>query len=118
MARPEKKNKDKKEKAVKTKRVRRKNNWVLYISLVALVIYIAVTIVDQNVRIIKAKEELNSLDNEITLQNIRIDELKQVADAAEKDDLDSISDYIEKIARGYLDYVKSDEVVFVNIAGN
>lgn len=118
MTRSGKQREEKKEKAVKTKRVRQKNNWVLYISLVALVIYIAVTIVDQNMRIIKAREELNSLDNEITLQHIKLDELKEVADAAEKNDLDSISEYIEKIAREILDYVKSDEVVFVNIAGN
>ncbi len=108
----------KKEKAVKTKRIKRKTNWILCIAVVAFIIYVAVTIVDQNVKIRKAKEELSDLDNRIKIQNIKLDEMKSVADAAEKNDLDSFSDYIEKIARENLDYVKSGEVVFINIAGN
>lgn len=107
-----------KQKAIKTKKIRRKTNWLLYIAVVAFVIYIAITIVDQNVKIRKAKEELSELDDRITIQNIKLDEMKNVADAAEKNDLDSFSDYIEKIARENLDYVKSGEVVFINIAGN
>ena len=105
-------------KAVKVKRFRKKTNWILYIAIVAFVIYIAVVIVDQNVKIKKGREELSKLDNEITLQTIKLDELKTAADAAEQEDFDSVSDYIERIARENLDYVKSGEVVFINIAGN
>ena len=105
-------------KAVKTKRVKAKTNWILCIAVIALVIYVAVRIVDQNVRIQKAKEELSELDNYKTLQDIRMEELKHFADAAENNDLDLLSDYIEKIARENLDYVKSGEVEFINIAGN
>ncbi len=47
-----------------------------------------------------------------------MEELKHFADAAENNDLDLLSDYIEKIARENLDYVKSGEVEFINIAGN
>ena len=105
-------------KAVKTKRVKAKTNWILCIAVIALVIYVAVRIVDQNVRIQKAKEELSELDNYKTLQDIRMEELKHFADAAENNDLDLLSDYIEKIARENLDYVKSGEVVYINIAGD
>ena len=110
--------KDKANKAVKTKRVKGKTNWILCIAVIALVIYVAVRIVDQNVRIQKAKEELSELDNYKTLQDIRMEELKHFADAAENNDLDLLSDYIEKIARENLDYVKSGEVEFINISGN
>ncbi len=108
----------KKRKAVRTKKARKKLNWVLYVAVVAFVLYIAVTIVDQNVKIRNAKEKLSELDNKISIQDIKLDELKNVADAAEKDDFDSFSDYIEKIAREEMDYVKSGEVVYINIAGD
>ena len=112
-------------KAVKTKRVKAKTNWILCIAVIALVIYVAVRIVDQNVRIQKAKEELSELDNYKTLQDIRMEELKHFADAAENNDLDLLSDYIEKIARENLKiflictkfYTKSDNLfsdVFIN----
>ena len=107
-----------KKKAKKTRNVRKGSNWILYIAVVAFVLYIAVTIVDQNVKIRNAKDELAELDDKISLQKIKIDELKTVADAVEKNDLDSYSDYIEKIAREDLGYVKSGEVVYINIAGD
>ncbi len=103
---------------VKAKKVRKKTNWILCIAVVAVVLYVTVTIVDQNVKIKKGRDELSRLDNEITLETIKVEELKTVADAAEKNDFDSFSDYIERIARENLDYVKSGEVVFINIAGN
>ena len=37
---------------------------------------------------------------------------------AEKEDYDSVADYIERVAREEMDYVKSGEVVYINIAGN
>ena len=80
---------DKKEKPVKTKSVHRKSNWILYIAVVALVLYIAVTIVDQNVKIREARQELSELNQQINLKIIELDEKKKVADAAEKNDFDS-----------------------------
>ncbi|HCA54814.1 MAG TPA: hypothetical protein DEO95_04930 [Ruminococcaceae bacterium] len=104
--------------AVKTQKSKRKTHWILYIAVVALVIYVAVTIVEQNVKIQNAKETLSHLDNKISIQKIELSELKSVADSAEKKDYDSVADYIEKIAREEMDYVKSGEVVYINIAGN
>ena len=108
---------DKKEKPVKTKSVHRKSNWILYIAVVALVLYIAVTIVDQNVKIREARQELSELNQQINLKIIELDEKKKVADAAEKNDFDSFSEYIERIAR-QRDYVKPGEKVYINIAGD
>ncbi len=110
--------KDKAVSAVKTMTVKRKTHWVLYIAVVALIIYVAITIVEQNVKIQNAKETLSLLDNKISIQKIELSELKSVADSAEKKDYDSVADYIEKVAREEMDYVKSGEVVYINIAGN
>ncbi len=109
---------EKSPKTAKIRKPRKKLNWLLYIAVVAFVIYIAVTIVDQNVRIKNAKQELADLDDTISLQSIKIEELKGVADAVEKNDLDSYADYIERIAREDLGYVKNGEVVYINIAGD
>ncbi len=104
-------------KAEKPRRVRKKMNWILYIAVVALVIYIAVIIVDQNVKIQNAKEELSELDKSISLREIKLAELKDVANYAQEDNYDAFAAYIERKARE-LDYVKSGEIVYINIAGD
>ena len=102
----------------KSKKPRKRRNWILYIAVIAFSLYIVVTIVDQQIQISNAKAELEELNNEIAIQEIKNEELKQVAEAVESDDLDMFADYIEKVAREDLDYVKSGEVVFINIAGD
>lgn len=104
--------------AAQTKKSGRKINWILYIAVVAFVLYIAVLIVDQNVKIQNKRETLSEKNNTRVLKEIENQELKQVAVAADEKDLDSVSDYIERIAREELDYVKNGERVFVNIAGD
>ena len=97
---------------------KKRRNWVLIIALIAFSLYVVVTIVDQQIRINNAKIELEELNKTISLQNIKNEELKRVADAVDSDDLGSFSDYIERVAREDLDYVKNGEVVFINIAGD
>lgn len=101
-----------------SKKSRKKQNWILYIAVIAFSLYIVITIVNQQIQINNAKAELEELNNKISIQEIKNEELKQVADAVDNDDLDSFADYIEKIAREELDYVKSGEVVYINIAGD
>lgn len=101
-----------------SKKSRKKCNWILYVAVIAFSLYIVVTIVDQQIQINNAKTELEELNNKISIQKIKNEELKQVADAVDSDDMDSFSDYIEKVAREDLDYVKNGEVVFINIAGD
>ena len=105
-------------KTVKAKKTIKKTSILIYIFVVALVIYVAILIVDQNVKIRNAKETLSELKTKISIQNIELSELKSVADSVEKKDYDSVADYIEKIARENMHYVKSGEVVYINIAGN
>ncbi len=101
-----------------SKRTRKRRNWILYIAVIAFSLYIVVTIIDQQIQITAAKAELEELNDKISIQEIKNEELKKVADAVDKDDLDSFSDYIEKVAREDLDYVKNGEIVFINIAGD
>lgn len=110
--------KDKSNKPVKTKKSGKKVFWLIYVAAVAVVLYIAVYVVDQHQKIQVSKDQLSELNNSISLQKIRLNELKSVADAAEKNDYDSFAGYIERIAREQMDYVKSGEVVYINIAGD
>lgn len=101
-----------------TKKTKKRRNWILIFALICFSLYVAVTIVDQQIKINNARTELSELNNTISIQKIKNTELKKVADAVDNDDLSSFSDYIERVAREDLDYVKNGEVVFVNIAGD
>ncbi|MBQ9460814.1 MAG: septum formation initiator family protein [Clostridia bacterium] len=109
---------DKTKKPVRTKKSGSKVFWIIYVAIVAVVLYIAVYVVEQHQKIQISKDQLSELNNSISLQKIKLNELKNVADAAEKNDYDSFADYIERIAREQMDYVKSGEVVYINIAGD
>lgn len=103
--------------AASGKITKKRTNWILWIAAMALVIYVIVTIADQNIRINNARAELAGLNEKISLQEIKIDELKEVADAVENDNFDKFNDYIEKKAR-LNGFVKEDEVVYITIAGD
>lgn len=110
--------KKKAKKSKLSKKTKKRQNWILYIAVIAFSLYIVVTIVDQQIQISNAKAELEELNNTISIQKIKNEELKQVADAVDSDDLDLFADYIEKVARVEFDYVKPGESVYVNIAGD
>ncbi len=105
-------------KAVPTKKRKKRRNWVLTIAVIGFSLYIAVTIVEQQIKINKARAQLSELNDTISIQKINNEELKNVADAVDSEDLSSFSDYIERMARENLDYVKNGEVVYINIAGD
>ena len=111
--------KSKKKETAPEKKVhkKKKTNWILSIGAIAFVIAIAVMIVDQHVRITESRKQLAELQEQVDLQVIKNDELKDVAEAVENEDFDKYSDYIEKRARIY-GFTKDGEVVFINIAGN
>lgn len=103
--------------AEKTPHTKKRTNWILCIGAIAFVIMIAVMIVNQNVQIYDSQKQLEEIEEQIDLQKIQNSELKDVADAVEKEDFDKYRDYIEKRARMY-GFTKDGEVVFINIAGN
>ena len=102
----------------RTKRVKQKKNYLLYILLVIITLYVLYMIVDQQIRISNANDELADIEEQIFTQKQTNAQLKKVSDAVKNNDEDSFKGYVEKIAREELDYVKNGEVVFVNIAGD
>ncbi len=102
----------------KTSKVNKNKNVLLYVIVIIVTLYVLYLIVDQQIRINNAKSELAQLEENIFTQEQTNAELKKVADAVEHNDEEAFSNYVEKIAREDLDYVKNGEVVFVNIAGD
>ncbi len=91
--------------------------WIIYVTVVAIVLFFAVKIVRQKVKILSLSEELSEKTNTISLQKIKLEEQKKDADAADRNDFDSLMDNILKKARE-LDYVRPGEIVYINIAGD
>ncbi len=96
---------------------KKRMNWVVWITLTVVIITVTIGIVTQLIQISNAREELQRLKDKANLEQIKIDELRDVAEAVEKEDFDKFDDYIEKKAREY-GFTKDGEVVFINIAGN
>jgi len=85
----------------------------LSVGLIVFAFYAVFTLVNQQVEISAKREQLEQLQGNIVVQEIRNDELKQVY---ELDD-DENNAYIERVAREEFDYSKQGERVFINIAG-
>ena len=77
-------------------------------------VYASYTIISQSVELNSRREELDSLNHQIEIVEIKNDYLETVKNYKD----DDLSDYIENIAREDLDYVKNGERVFVNISGD
>ncbi len=83
------------------------------IILIVFAFYVVFTLVDQQVEIARKKEQLQKLNEEIVIQEVKNDEMKQVN---EFDDSENDA-YIERVAREEFDYSKQGERVFINVAG-
>lgn len=81
---------------------------------VAFVIYSVVSIVGLQGQIRERRAELDSIKDEITVQEIKNEEMNKMYNLSG----DERSEYIERIARDDLDYVKEGERVFVNVSGD
>ena len=96
------------------KQKKRKKSIMLRLAVLAFVAYIVVTLVNQQVQISEKKAQLQSMNEQIRVQEIQNEDLKRVVNAGEGEN----EDYIERVAREGLDYAKPGERVFINIAGN
>ena len=105
-------------KAKRTMKTKQKKNYLLYILLVIVTLYVLYMIVDQQIKISNARNDLAQLEDQIFTQQQTNAELKKVSDAVKSGKTESFEGYVERIAREKLDYVKNGEVVFVNIAGD
>ena len=81
--------------------------------LIVFAFYVVFTLVNQQVEIAEKKAQLEALSEEIVIQEVKNDEMKQVN---EYDDSENDA-YIERVAREEFDYSKQGERVFINVAG-
>ena len=88
-------------------------NAVLSGVLIVFAFYVVFTLVNQQVEIAEKKAQLEELKEQIVIQEVKNDEMKQVN---EYDDSENDA-YIERVAREEFDYSKQGERVFINVAG-
>lgn len=81
--------------------------------LVVFALYVVFTLVNQQMKIAEKKAQLEAIQNEIVIQEVKNDEMRQVN---EFDDSENDA-YIERVAREEFDYSKKGERVFINVAG-
>ncbi len=87
---------------------------VLCIVILVFTVYSVVTLVDLYSQISEKKSELESIQDEITVQEIKNDEMNDLYNSSDEE----FSGYVEQIAREDLDYIKQGERVFVNVSGD
>ncbi|MBQ3265305.1 MAG: septum formation initiator family protein [Ruminococcus sp.] len=83
---------------------------------VAFLIYSMISIINIKSQIRERKAELEELNEQITVQEIKNAEIQKLYDSTGTDS--DFSTLAEQIARDDLDYVKEGERVFVNVAGD
>lgn len=87
---------------------------LLAVVAVVFLVYSLISLIGIRSQIRERREELDGIRGEITVQEIKNDEMKKTYTLSETER----SDYIEQIARDSLDYVKEGERVFVNVSGD
>ncbi len=83
---------------------------LLRVAIFAFAVYALMLLVQQQAQISAKKQALSSVRQQIKIQEINNDDLKNALGSGQ-------SAYIEKAAREGLDFSKPGERVFVNIAG-
>ena len=87
---------------------------LLYVAVFAFAVYAVITLVSLHSQINEKKQELSEIQGEITVQEIKNDDMSKMYNYTD----DEFSDYVEQIARDDLDFVRSGERVFVNVSGD
>ena len=91
-----------------------KKNFFLRLAVLVFAAYMLVALVNQQIQIQQKRQELQTIQQQIQIQEIKNEDLKH----AFSTEADQESDYIERKAREELDYAKPGERVFVNIGGH
>ncbi len=87
---------------------------LLCVVVLIFAVYSVVTLVDLYTQIGEKKSELEAINDEITIQEIKNDEINDLYNSSDEE----FSKYVEQIAREELDYIKQGERIFVNVAGD
>lgn len=89
---------------------------LISLAVVAFLIYSMISIIGIRSQIRERKAELDDLKEQITVQEIKNEEIQKLYNSTGTDD--DFSALAEQIAREDLDYIKEGERVFVNVAGD
>ena len=87
---------------------------LLSLAAVALLIYAMISIMGIQSQIRERKAQLEELQEQITVQEIKNEEIQKLYESTGSD----FSALAEQIARDDLDYIKEGERVFVNVSGD
>ena len=87
---------------------------VLCVVVLVFAVYSVVTLIDLYSQIGEKKSELEALQDEIAIQEIKNEEMNDLYNSSDEE----FSKYVEEIAREDLDYIRQGERVFVNISGD
>lgn len=100
-------------KEVTPKKKRKKKFILLYIAVFVFAVYAVYALITQYSQIEKKRSQLDSLNKQISVQEIKNDEITNIYNLSDEDN----EDYIEQKAKedGYL---HAGERVFVNISGD
>lgn len=90
-----------------------KKSILLRFAILCLAVYVMAALINQQIQINQKRSELESLQSQIQVQEVKNEELRHTIDANEKDG----SEYAERVAREELDYAKTGERVFIIISG-
>lgn len=87
---------------------------VLSVAFCIFTVYFVCQTINQQVQIGQRKDELDDINGEITIQEVKNEEIAKVNDSGDSES----AKYIERLARENLDYAYKDERIFIVIAGD
>ena len=99
-------------KVIEGKKKRSKGKIALRIAIAAFLIYVIISFISQMVQISQKQGQLSDLQQQLSVQNQKNDELKEALDAG----IAESGEYIERVARTY-GFAKPSERIFMNISG-
>lgn len=98
-------------KKVKTEKY--KGSWLLRIAILCFTAFMSVSLLSQQIKISEKKEELDALNAQMQIQQLKNEDLTYTMDNESE-----LSDYAEKVARNELNYANAGERIYVNVGGS
>lgn len=99
--------------AISNEKPKPKKNILLRLAIFTFAASFVVALVNQQVQIAEKRKELDSVRQQIRIQEIKNEDIKSALNTGDGEN----SDYIERAAREGLNFAKPGERVFINIAG-
>ncbi len=91
----------------------KKSDIVFFLVIIIMAFWVIGSLISQQVQIKEKKSELNGIESQIYIQEIKNEDISDVLNSNDSEN----EAYIEKSAREDLDYAYKDERIFINISG-